>query len=119
MSLIRSAWGSVMPSIALAVKLLASASSNALTRNTEGPAPVMATRTALPYLATMAPATAKPDAGWRSFMYLALSAILKRTAVTISPGCSAVEKRPVKNWSAGILRWLVSTVASRPTTAAG
>src|SRR6185437_11155499 len=58
MSLFRPSAGTLMSLIASEEKFLASASSIALTRNTHGPAPVTATRTLLPVLATNTPTMA-------------------------------------------------------------
>jgi len=73
-----------------AVKVLASASSISLARKTWLFAPVTATRTPPAVCATNTPTSAKRDAGCRYFMYAALCATGKLTAVISSPACSAV-----------------------------
>ena len=118
-SLLRPAAGTLIPLTASAEKLEASAFSISATRNTVGPAPVTATRGPLGPLATKTPTSAKREAGWRSFWYAAFLTIGKLTDWIISPGSSAVSKRPLKKSPAAMLRRSVLMVASSATTAAG
>ena len=83
------------------------------------PAPVTATRTPAGPLLTKTPTIEKREAGCLNFCQPAFSGIGKLTEVMISPSCSAVVYMPLKNWSAGMLRWFVWTVAPSPSTAAG
>ena len=67
------------------------------TRNTQGAAPVTATRTALPVSATNTPTIAYREAGFLNFIYAARFGHGKLTDVMISPGSSAVSYIPLKN----------------------
>ena len=63
--------------------------------------------------------SAKRDAGFLNFMYAARFGIGNTTCSMISPLPRAVSYSPLKKSSAAILRLLVTTVAPRPSTAAG
>src|SRR5206468_2323823 len=99
------------PLAASAVNVLVSAASSGAERNTEGAAPVTATR-ALPSAAcaTKTPTSAKRDAGFGNFTYAAFFGIGNDTAVMISSGLSAVSYIPLKKSPAASRRLLVTTV---------
>src|SRR3569623_1136922 len=118
-SLIRSSAGTVMPAIASGANDFASAASIAGTRNTDGAAPVTATRTPADVSATISPTTANFEARWANFSYAARFAAGTCTAVTISSRSSAVSNKPLKKSSAAILRRSVAIVAPSATSAAG
>src|SRR3954469_9037722 len=82
---------------AAAVKLFVKAASNSLERNTDGAAPVTATRTPLAVCATKTPTRPNRDAGLGNFTYAAFRGIGKDTDVMISPSASAVSYMPLKN----------------------
>ena len=83
-----------MSAMASGVKLLVSASSIAVCRNTPFPPPVTATRAPSGVCATNTPISANSEAGWRNFMYAARCGLGKRTAVMSSPSSSAVANMP-------------------------
>src|SRR3990167_825363 len=107
------------PASAAADQLAANFASRSVARNTPAPAPVTATRTPCGPLLTNTPTIEKREASCLNFCQPAFSGTGKLTAVITSPSASAVSYRPLKKSSAAMLRVLVCTVASRPSTAAG